>query len=286
LAASFGGDPSVLNRWVGIIAFFLMCAANGALFLNELWPRFIASEPPRQRFLELKDEQERGCQVGIYNAADELVGQSWTRATRSGSIYFVNTTTVLRTMTLPHGVETPALTITGRFTYLEDGMLDDLGFEVRGLPMRIRMEGQYFPPDTFACDWRLGEQHGRVLLEAEDMRVLGDVIRPFQEMPRLVVGQTWRMSVFNPLAKLLPGLDDAALAGEALLARVTGEETISHRGEIIETLVVETQGVKAWVANDGRVLRQELNVPVLGRLVVLDEPFDELAFRRMTGRSK
>ena len=44
--------------------------------------------------------------------------------------------------------------------------------------------------------------------------------------------------------------------------------------------LVEGGGAKAWVEPDtGRVLRQEVTVPILGRLILLDEPYDAEALK-------
>ena len=63
-----------------------------------------------------------------------------------------------------------------------------------------------------------------------------------------------------------------------MLIQVTGKEMITHGGERIETFVVEGGGVTAWVAADGRVLRQEANLPLVGKLILLDEPYDDDAY--------
>ena len=82
----------------------------------------------------------------------------------------------------------------------------------------------------------------------------------------------------TPLGQLLPGLDAAGLDLDSVLITVTGREIIDHHDAKIEAYIVEGGGARAWVASDGRVLRQEVNLPLVGQITLRDEPYDELAF--------
>jgi hypothetical protein len=36
--------------------------------------------------------------------------------------------------------------------------------------------------------------------------------------------------------------------------------------------------MRAWVAQDGSILRQRVELPLVGKLVLRDEPFDQAAY--------
>jgi hypothetical protein len=76
-------------------------------------------------------------------------------------------------------------------------------------------------------------------------------------------------------------LNSEGLIEEPEVARVTRTEVIQHCGQGVEAFVVEAPRLRAWVRADGTVLRQEIELlPLLGRLVLRDEPFDEAAYER------
>lgn len=78
----------------------------------------------------------------------------------------------------------------------------------------------------------------------------------------------------------MPGLQASDIIAEPLLVRVTGTEQIQHRGRLVEAFVVEAHRMGAWVAPGGHVLRQEVELPLLGKLILVDEPFDRDGYRR------
>jgi hypothetical protein len=41
--------------------------------------------------------------------------------------------------------------------------------------------------------------------------------------------------------------------------------------------VIETNNAKAWADVNGRVLVQEVDVPIFGQLTIRDEPYDRLS---------
>jgi hypothetical protein len=42
----------------------------------------------------------------------------------------------------------------------------------------------------------------------------------------------------------------------------------------VEAFVVEAEGMRAWVTPAGRVIRQEFELPLLGTLLLVEEPYD------------
>ena len=111
-------------------------------------------------------------------------------------------------------------------------------------------------------------------MPAEATRALGDVIRPFDGLTGLEVGRTWRVRLLNPLAGMIPDWGARLMGNQSIVVRVTGKEQVPYRDEMVEAYVVEAEKIRAWMTADGRLIRQEYEVPLIGRLVLIDEPFD------------
>lgn len=269
----------MLNRWIGILTLAAMLVANAAIFTRDVLPHWLPAEPPPTDAVTLGQNERRTVQVGIYNEAGRSLGTSWTEASRSiFGIVTVTTTTMLEPLLLPSGIKTPRVRVETQLVYRDDKpLIDELTFEMHGLGMPISLEGAAMPTREFACKWRVGPHTGDILLDTPAPEALGDVIRPFDRLPGLYVGQSWRLKLLDPLAQMIPSIKDVGLELEPVVIRVTGKTTIEHRGREVEVFVVEGNGAKAYAADDGRVLRQEVNIPFLGRLILLDEPYDEEA---------
>ena len=94
------------------------------------------------------------------------------------------------------------------------------------------------------------------------------------------------MELVNPLSGLVPDWGVRNMSTNGLLVRVTKTETIEHRGASVEAFVVEAEGIRAWVTPAGRVIRQEFELPLLGTLLLVEEPFDStLRGQASRGRS-
>jgi hypothetical protein len=266
------------NRWIGIACATCMLSANTALFLRDILPSLAAGDPPEPVALTLRSDQQFLMQVGIFNARGERIGSSWTDARPSGENLRVNTRTVLQPLELPGGVFTPPVVVRCTAIYGQNRQLEDIQIHVDGFGMPISLRGECYASGDFPCEWQIGDQSGRFVVPAEGTRALGEVFRPFYSLPGLFVGRTWRVELFNPLAHLSPDLAQGQRFTRSVLVRVTGEETIEHQGRKVEALRVEADPLTAWVAADGRVLRQEVDLPLFGRLTILEEPFDEQAW--------
>jgi hypothetical protein len=268
----------MLNRWIGITTAALMLSVNALLVVRDVLPRWLAGDAPQAEIELLRPGERRRTQVSIYNKVGQRVGRCWTESKRSSALLTVDTWTVLYPVQLPQEVITPRLRIHTTLRYHQDVCVDSLEIEVRGLGAPVGLRGEHVPPNDFPCQWRVGEQRGTFVLNADATRVLGDVIRPFDRLPGLYVGQAWRLELLNPLTRLVPGLKDSPVATSSVLARVTGTESIEHNGQVVEAFRVEAGKAVAWVTSGGRVLRQEVDLPLLGRLTLIDEPFDERAY--------
>lgn len=275
----------MLNRWMGISFAFLMVLANGAILWRDLLPDWLAGDPPPSEAALLTPGEERRVQIGIHEASGRLIGRSWTlsRCTSVGGIVSVRTTTVLYPIDLPGGVRTPAVRIETMITYrpAAAAFVDELDFKMHGLGVPISLHAEAMPTGEFPLRWQVGTERGSIALDSRAPAALGDVIRPFDRLPDLYVGRSWRVQLLDPLAQVFPGIREAALDLKPELIRVTGREVIVHHGEEgpreVDAFIVEGAGARAWVAPDGTVLRQEVNLPLVGRLVLLEEPYDEAA---------
>lgn len=275
----------MLNRLIGIICLTAMLLANTAVVVRDVLPRWIANDVPPSDGELLQREERRCAQVAICDGDGRRVGSSWTVARcNMFGIVTVQATTVLNGLPLPGGLTAPSVMVDTELTYRQDERLvDELSFRLHGLGFAVVLEGEAMPTGEFACKWRIGEQRGAFLLDARAPAALGDVIRPFDRLPELRVGQTWRVRLLDPLSQVLDRgtVATAGLELEPIIIRVTGRERITHQGQELEAFVVQADNGQAcaYAAPDGRVLRQIVNVPLLGRLVLDDEPFDENLLR-------
>jgi hypothetical protein len=272
----------VVNRLIGVLSAVLMLAANATLVHRDLLPGWLAGDPPQPDDLPAVTGVQRRVQTAIFNAEGRAVGRAFTTSVVVEDQLQVRSLTVLYPIALPGGLLTPAVKVDTDLQYrLADGLLDELRMTIRGLPNQgIAIKGELIEPDQFACTLQAGALRTGMLFDAGATRALGDVVRPFVRLPGLYVGRTWRLQLLDPLSRILPGMRPNQMLTESELVRVTRQETIVHRGQPVETFVVETRRMRAWATRDGQVLRQEIELPVLGRLTLLDEPFNEAIYTR------
>lgn len=271
----------MLNRWIGIATLGLMLSVNTALTVRDVLPDWLAGDPPRPRALHLQPGEESAVQLGIFDREGRCIGHSWTTASRSGDLVAVRHVTVLEPLKLPRGVTIPALRIHTDLNYHQQTSLDALRVRVYGLEIPIRLEGEFYPPDLFPCEWQVGTRRGTFALSASATRAIGDMIRPFDSLTGLEVGRSWRVKLLNPLAGIVPGWGARNMMAETLLVRVTGVERVEHHGAPVQAYVIDAEQLRAWVTPDGRVIRQELEVPLLGTVTLVDEPYDEETRQRV-----
>jgi hypothetical protein len=265
----------MLNRWIGILLAFGMICANGAIVFRDLVPDMLAGDPPPSLAASLEATGERSIQVGIFDDDGRCIGRSWTRARRMGEITQVTSNTLLEPHALPAVIHR-RIRIDTELTYRQqDSRVDMLEFAIHGLDMPISLKGENLPSNEFPCVWHVGPETGSFVVNSEFMRTVGDALKPFDRLPELYVGRSWRLKLFDPLAHLSPQFKSEEMAFQSVLVQVIGEEMIDHGDRRFNAFVVETLGARAWVTEDGRVLRQELNLPLLGRLTLLDEPYNE-----------
>lgn len=269
----------MVNRWIGIVLAGLMLLANAGLFVRDVLPHWVPNDVPPNAAQMLSPGDERGVQVGIYTDDGVRIGTSWTTSQRkvAGEFVGVSTITVFGPVALP-AVTIPRLRINADLILRTSTQrVDEVAFKIFGVDVPIQLRCEAMPTGEFPCHWNVGPQSGDLVLDAELPAMLGDVIRPFDRLPNLYVGQTWRLKLVDPLKALLPQLESTGIDIEPLVFRVTRRETIRWAGREVEVFVVDGGETRAYVDDEGRVLRQEVNLPLLGRLVLIDEPYSQAA---------
>lgn len=261
------------NRILGAATIILMMSVNAALLTRDVLPAWLAGEPPEPVALQLSDNKHVKTQFGIFDR-ERRIGYAWSSHERTGELVTAKHTTALLPLHLPQSVVTPALRVETIMRYQGASHLEELRIQVYGFGVPIRFSGEYYPPGEFPCEWQVDDRRGELVLPASATRALGDVLRPFGGLTGLEVGRSWRIKMVNPLAGVIPGWADRMVSSRSILARVVAKATIEHRGEKIEAFVIQADRIRAWVTPDGRLLRQELELPVLGAIRLEKEPYD------------
>ncbi|HOJ75506.1 MAG TPA: hypothetical protein PLQ89_14315 [Phycisphaerae bacterium] len=268
---------------VGIV--LLWVSAMTALFVRDVWPAWTAQDAPPMT----RDELARfggDQQLGIFDSAGKRLGTAWSSVSKVGSNTAIHGTVHIEGLSV-----VPVVLVETSTEFDEKGELDSFNLDVFGVPMtsiKVRGErhGIYFP-----CEIQMGPLFRQANLDMAASRLIGDSLRPFNYLPLLKVGQSWRMQIVDPLSAVMGG----STRFTSIVARVTGRETIDHDGKPVDCFRVETTPgqAKAWVAPDGRVLVQEVDVPMLGKVKVRDEDYDEQLrnsvrrrYRRMHGEQE
>lgn len=256
-----------MNRIFGIVLASAWIVAMTALIRQDLWPYWTAGEPPYQLV------PEEAYQVGIYLDSGCRLGTAWVTATVTQGMKMVNSATLLdlgavRTVLPLRG----PLLFENNLHYQSNDTLDQFDFRLRGMGLDARIDAERYGRD-FGCTLKMGAHTWTISLEGRQSEFLGESLRPFTRLTHLTVGQTWRIRVLDPFVVL----QDQALEFKTQLATVVARERIRHRGKSILCFRIETDGAVAWVDRAGCVLRQEVSVPLLGRFILTDEPFDRAA---------
>ena len=123
---------------------------------------------------------------------------------------------------------------------------------------------------------KLGDLKKTMLLDGEMSRYLSETMRPFTHLERLRVGQRWRIRLLDPFALM----QNQTIEFQTQLATVAQRETIRHRDQDVDCFRVETPTAIAWVDEFGKVLKQEVRLPLIGTWTLLDEEFDSEARQR------
>ena len=256
-----------MNRLVGIAAASLWLVAMTLLVRRDLLPFWTAQDAPAQA------PSDETFQVAIRNAAGVRLGTTWVRMAPTQSITTVRSTTFLdlRSATGVLAVPGPMIFDTN-LAYQTGGVLDQFRLRVEGAPLPIQVVGERCRSD-FACTITFGTLKKTLSLDGRLTEYLSETLRPFTHLENLRVGQRWRIRLLDPISLLRGGNLDLKMQ----VVTVTKREAISHDGRQTDCFRVETEGAVAWVDESGRVLRQEVLIPLLGKWTLTDEPYDPKA---------
>lgn len=251
--------------------------ATFGLIRRDVWPALTARQPPPTPSSELIARIGERHQYGIFRASTGArVGTSWLQLQSrpdfangdgSQSAADIRSTTHLQPV-----IGNPTLLVDLNLHLLADGTLDEFTFEIKGAPWAIKARGESYG-QKLACEFQVDLSKWHFSLDTATSSLVGDTFQPFACLPDLEVGDAWRMQVIDPLMALTGG--GRNLAPRTILVRVVSKETIDVGDGPIEAFVVQTEGARAWVDPRGLVLRQELDVPLVGRLAVQRETYDE-----------
>ncbi len=258
-----------MNRILGVAITLIWLAAMAALVRRDVAPFWYAEEAPAQ------SDQAGRFQSSIVDRTGRRVGTSWLTSLPGPQLITVRSTTVfdLRTFltALPNAT---TLVLDADLTYELDGRLLEFSFALHGAGMPINITGERLGRD-FACVANVGDLKSSRALDGMLFEQLSETLRPFTRLDGLFVGRSWRIRLLDPFALVRTG----SVEFTARLASVVGRETIAHAGHDVDCFRVETEGAVAWVDDEGKVLRQEVRIPLLGTWTLTDEPFDESALK-------
>ena len=255
-------------RATGYFVVLFWLASMTWLVWHDVWPGLTAGDAPQVAF-----RPESGSidfQVGIYDAVGRRMGTIWSTHHQYGQTPRRDDTIYLASFL---GLGRLLIEIESQFT--AQGLLDEFDLQVFGLDLDVHIHGERFT-SVYGFHVQAGGWQETFKINADGAGLIGDAFRPFAALPGLKVGQSWRTQVVNPLA-VVTGLGRRFTP---IVVRVTGRESVAVAdGPAVDCLVVEAPGVKAWVDHDGRVLVQQVQLPVGGTITLRDEPYDEAARR-------
>ena len=231
----------MLAKSVGFAIVLFWAVATSWLVWRDVLPAWTAQDPPQVVAADWVKQYGREAQFGVFDADGRRIGDIWTRYTsgsttdREDDIY-LNDFPVLG----PTHIHVQSV-------FDVDGHLDEIDIDVLGDWNPIRIHGERFP-SQFAIRIDAGLTKQVFKIDLARAGTFSDMFRPFDAMPNLRVGQSWRMRVIDPLATVMRGPGQF----NVVLVRVTAKEMIQHQGESVECFRVESPQIVAFVTDDGR----------------------------------
>lgn len=256
-----------MYRLMAIAIFLFWASMMTALVARDMWPAWTAQDAPPMTIEALTDTQTEPLQYGISSAKGDRIGTAWSEVRQIG-----DRTSIHRLLLIDGLRPLPTVRVKTEIYFDDNGDLERFEARVVGIPMRIHIHGEQYGR-SFPVEMHLDTIHRKANLDLAASKMIGDSFQPFTMLPELKVGQRWRMQMLDPLS--------AALGGKPrfrkIVAEVTATEVLDdpdHPGQKLTCFVVETspQLTRALVDAEGRVMRQEADVPMLGRVIVTREP--------------
>ncbi|MBX3395052.1 MAG: hypothetical protein KF841_06755 [Phycisphaerae bacterium] len=256
-----------MTRAIGILITVVWLGCMVALFQRDIVPYWRAQDPPSQQI------PDGAYQVAMTNGSGRRLGTTWITTFHTGTNVNVHSLTQLDlgaiSAVLP--VAGP-LFVESDLSYDHSQHLEEFLFRLETALVTARVRGVRFG-QQFACEARIGTVKQSMAIDADLSKYLGDSLRPFTHLQGLRIGQTWRLRLLDPIALL----SRSSVEFTTRLVRVTARESIDHGGMAVECFRIETDGTVAWATDSGRVILQEVQVPLLGKWMLADEPYSDRA---------
>lgn len=258
----------MIGRMTGILIVTSWLVAMSWLVRRDLWPVWTAEPAPsplRADWMAAGGKVE--LQAGVFRDSGRI-GTLWTVFHFRREVVEREDLIILEQL-LP---QLAGFRVQADSTYTPEGALDSLKVELRvaGHPYPVKLDGERFPKDfAFTLDAGLGPLPA-VKIPLTDADMVAEVFNPFTTLPKLHVGQAWKMQVINPVAALT-NVGEKFLT---LVARVTRREKTATNFGVLDCFVVESEKVRAWVDAEGVVQIQEVHLPVASTIRIIRERFD------------
>ncbi len=256
----------MVARFTGWVIFIFWMVSMCWLMMHDVIPAWTAQDPPRVVAADWVERYGKESQYGIFDDHGFRIGGIWTTYA-SGAATDREDEIYLKRLPLIGPMH-----LWVRSIYDLDGALDELDMAILGDWSPIRIKGEQFG-EKFAVHIDAGAiKHRQVFkLERSGAGMISGAIRPFDAMPDLTEGQSWRMQVMNPVAAVT-GVGSKFIP---MLVKVVGSETIEVEGVLRDCFIVEADRVRAWVdATNGKVWSQEIRLP-FGTYTVRLETYDK-----------
>lgn len=260
-------------RLFSIVVTGMWLLAMGLLVRDDVLPVLTAQAPPDMAS-QLADEPEyRELYNGVYDQTGRRVGHSTTAIIRGPEYVSINSRLelepgwmdrldMLARVVRQFGIA-GKLEVRTALRYVQDGSLDEFTVDIEGLGMPVRIESEYFGTD-FGAQLTVGQAQWPLVFDTQISQRLGQSFDPFIFLPELQVGKSWRV--------WMASFSDVKPRFEQILVRVVDREMIDHHGRQVHAYRVEAGDLAvAWADRSGKILRQEVNMPLLGRITILDE---------------
>lgn len=267
----------MFTRTTGMFIVPLWVLAMGWLVAHDAWPRWNAKPPPP---LEVTDWLLNEGRKSQYTLHDEFgpMGSVWTE-------YMIDQSSILRSDLIfiervpPMLAGFAPLRIKVESTHTAEGVLDEITLRLEAAHAEVLLHGERFHSDfSFKLESGLIERTFKVPLSSAGL--ITGAFNPFGSLTKLHVGQRWNMQIVNPIASVA-GVGDSFIP---LMVEVTGEERLITPQGDYNCMVVEASGAMAWVDVRGAVIKQETNIPLIGKLTIWRDPeFDQE--KQMAARS-
>lgn len=254
----------MISRLWFILLLLFWLASMGWLVSHDVWPAWTAVDVPKYDGGDWLTDETRRTQLRIVDERKRRVGTVWTEYNKSKA--GVSRTDIIWIKSL--GI-IPPLRIEMDSDFTLDGHLDQIEMDLFGAGQKFNLLGERYSGHlAFKLDFGTQQQYFKV--DAAAVGTVDSMFRPFATLPRLEVGHSWRMHVFNPMAAIT-GVGSKLIP---MLVKVTGWEMIRTPEGNFKCFVIEAGGARAWVKPNGVVVRQEVKMPIGGTLTIETEPYD------------